>query len=123
MTDADNDAEAVDEEQDAEHTDEDDEEERPISLDLTRAESITLLHFAWEKELELAREPQLSGLAALMSSIGSELSKELYNPEMVDWIQERQEEREEMMEEMKEKMGGMFGEGMQFDTPEGPGFQ
>lgn len=88
------------------------EDERPITVDLTRAEAITLLHVAWEKEIEMSSEAQTAGLAQLMGSVGTQVGKEIYGPEMTEWLKERQEEREEMVEEMMEQMGGggMFGE-------------
>ncbi|AGC34448.1 hypothetical protein HVTV-2_gp78 [Haloarcula virus HVTV-2] len=85
------------------------EEDRPVSVDLTRAEALTLLHVAWNKEIEMAAEQSTAGLSQVMGSIGTQVGLEIYGPEMTAWLQERQEEREEMMEEMMDQMGGMFG--------------
>jgi len=86
-----------------------DEDERPISVDLTRAEALTLLHVAWEKEIEMSSEAQTAGLSQLMGSVGTQVGKEIYGPEMTEWLKERQQEREEMVEQMMEQMGGGFG--------------
>ncbi|AGM11687.1 hypothetical protein HCTV5_78 [Halovirus HCTV-5] len=89
------------------------EEDRPVSVDLTRAEALTLLHVAWEKEIELASDQSTAGLSQLMGSVGTQVGKEIYGPDMTEWLKERQQEREEMMEEMREQMGdmgGMFGD-------------
>lgn len=102
----------------------DDAEERPITVELTRAESLTLLHVAWEKEIEMSSEQATAGLAQLMGSVGTQVGKEIYGPEMTEWLKERQEEREEMMEEMMEEMGGMFGTDDSLDGGSGRvGFQ
>lgn len=122
MTDEDNDTDEVhgvgeatpgpDEgiEQQPDEEGDDDAEERPITVDLTRAEAITLLHVAWEKEVEMSAEAQTAGLAQLMGSVGTQVGKEIYGPEMTEWLEERQEEREEMVEEMMEQMGGIGGD-------------
>lgn len=85
-----------------------DEEERPVSIDLTRAEAMTLLHVSWEKELEFSSDAETTGLSQIMSSVGMQVGKEVYGPEMTEWLKDRQEERQEMVEEMKERMGGVF---------------
>lgn len=121
MSERDNDSETVegvgeavpdleDEQADDESNDgDDDAEERPVTVDLTRAEALTLLHVAWEKEIEMSAEASTAGLSQLMGSVGTQVGKEIYGPEMTEWLKDRQEEREEMMEQMKEQMGGMFG--------------
>jgi len=125
MSDRDDDAERFDDEEDETRTEnctcgeneacdecagETDEDERPISVDFTRAEAITLLHVAWEKKVEMSAEAQTAGLAQLMGSVGTQVGKEIYGPEMTEWLEERQEEREEMVEQMMEQMGGLNGD-------------
>lgn len=122
MSDRDNDAERFDGEDDESHghectcgeneacdecPDETDEEERPISLDLTRGEAIALLHVSWSQKFEYASDRQTAGIAQMMASIGFEVGKEVYGEEMATWLEERQKEQEEMVEEMMEKMGGL----------------
>lgn len=95
----------------------DDAEDRPVTVDLTRSEALTLLHVAWKKEIEWSGEAQTAGLAQLMGSVATQVGKEIYNEDMVDWVRERQAEQEEMMEELQERMGNQFGGGN--DIPQG----
>jgi len=118
----DNDSETVDDEEDGtpssnneqgeqpSNDGDDDTVERPVTVSLTRAEALTLLHVAWEREIEMSSDPQTAGLAQLMGNVGTEVGKEIYGPEMTDWLEERQEKREEMVEEMVDQMGGVPGE-------------
>jgi hypothetical protein len=85
----------------------DDAEERPVTVDLTRSEALTLLHVAWEKEIEMSSEASTAGLSKLMGNIGAQVGKEIYGPEMTEWLKDRQEDRDEMMEKMMEQMQGM----------------
>lgn len=86
-----------------------DEEERPISVDLSRSEAVLLLHVAWEKKLEMAEKQAQTPMAGVMSEIGLQVGREIYSEEMVEWIEKQHEEREEMMEEMMESVSGMMG--------------
>jgi hypothetical protein len=86
----------------------DDAEDRPISIDLTRAEALTLLHVAWEREIEMSGERSTAGLSQLIGSVGTQVGKEIYGPEMAEWLEEKEEEREEMVEEMMDQVGGPF---------------
>ncbi|AGM11936.1 hypothetical protein DNAM5_75 [Haloarcula californiae tailed virus 1] len=134
MSDADDDADAVEgvpeatpgadelHGDDASDDGDDDAEERPITVEFTRAEAIVLLHVAWDKEIELSEKPQTAGLAQLVSGIGLQVGKEVYSEQMTEWLKEQQEQKEDMMEQLQDQMGGMFDGNGQNNT--GPlGFQ
>lgn len=120
MNERDNDSETVedagesvpapsDEQGDNESNGEDDDaEERPISVDFTRAEALTLLHVAWEREIEMSGERSTAGISQLIGSVGTQVGKEIYGPEMAEWLEEQEEERAEMVEEMMDQVGGPF---------------
>lgn len=97
-----------------------DEEERPVTLNLTRAEAIALHHVTWEQQFEMSGSRETVGVAELIGSVGTQISKEIYAPDMTEWVEEREEEREEMVEEMMEQMGAQMGQG---DTPGFGAFQ
>lgn len=85
-------------------------EEKPVSLDMTYGQAIALYHMAWEKEVELSKDPETAGVAEVMGQTSRQLAKELFGEDVVDWVNEREDEREKMMEQMREQMGGGMGE-------------
>jgi hypothetical protein len=107
---------------DASNDGDDDAEERPVTVDLTRAEAVTLLHISWEKEIEMSDQPSTVGVSQLMGKIGRQVGKEIYGPEMTEWLEDRQEKHKEMMEQMMDKLSGSEIPGGQEPRSGGGGF-